>query len=225
MTTQDKVIASFTNKSVDRHNRLIRNRYWQENNIINPDTLLVGDKIIFQQANVINDKVVHQNSDTIRLSKADKTYQKSLQIDFWDCVDTADRPFKVVDPKSLDRFKIVLNKIAQEAKNEKNYGLRTQKWKLFYNIKETFIDVKYTYASTIHKLQGSTYDTVYIDLNEIENMQDKDMMYRLLYVALTRASKNIKILLSDKMETDLREFQSEILDSIDNSFANLNLDL
>ena len=223
--TQDKVIASFTNKSVDTHNKVIRNRYWQEQNITTIPTLLKGDKVIFQQANIINEKVVHQNSDIVKLSKAKKTYQESLQIDFWDCIDLANKPFKVVDPQSSHRFKIVLDKIAQEAKNEKNYGLRTKKWKLFYNIKETFIDVKYTYASTIHKLQGSTYETVYIDLNEIENMQDKDMMFRLLYVALTRASKNIKILLSNQMEIDLINFQSDILNSIDDSFASLKLDL
>ena len=223
--TQDKVIASFTNQSVDTHNRIIRNSYWQEQSVTDIPTLLKGDKVIFQQANIINDKVVHQNSDIVKILQANKTYQESLQINFWDCTDLANRPFKVVDPASSHRFKIVLDKIAQDAKNEKNYGLRTEKWKLFYNIKETFIDVKYTYASTIHKLQGSTYETVYIDLNEIENMQDKDMMYRLLYVAITRASKNIKILLSDKMETDLANFQSNILNSIDNSFASLGLDL
>ena len=35
----DKVIASFTNKSVDTHNRVIRNRYWQEQNITDVPTL------------------------------------------------------------------------------------------------------------------------------------------------------------------------------------------
>ncbi|MCI0501381.1 MAG: ATP-binding domain-containing protein, partial [Epsilonproteobacteria bacterium] len=63
----------------------------------------------------------------------------------------------------------------------------TKLWKLFFQIKELFVDVKYTYASTIHKLQGSTYETIYIDLTDIERMHDKDMMYRLLYVAITRA--------------------------------------
>jgi len=221
----DKVIASFTNKSVDTHNRVIRNRYWQEQNITDVPTLLKGDKVIFQQANIINEKVVHQNSDIVKLSEAKKFYQKSLQINFWDCKDLANRPFKVVDPASSQRFKIVLDKIAKDARAEKNYGTRTEKWKLFYDIKETFIDVKYTYASTIHKLQGSTYDTVYIDLTEIENMNDKDMMFRLLYVAITRASKNVKILLSDEMETNLAQFQADTLNSINSSFANLKLDL
>jgi ATP-dependent exoDNAse (exonuclease V) alpha subunit len=223
--TQDKVIASFTNKSVDTHNNIIRNRYWQEQNITNIPIFLVGDEIIFQEANVINEKIIHQNSDIVKLSLAKKTYQESLQIYFWDCKDLDNKPFKIVDPASTLRFRNVLNKIAKEARAEKNYKLRTTKWKLFYNIKETFVDVKYTYASTIHKLQGSTYETVYIDLNEIENMKDKDMMFRLLYVAITRASKNIKILLPNESEANLINFQSNILNSIDDSFANLGLNI
>ena len=223
--TQDKVIASFTNKSVDTHNKIIRNRYWQERGKENIPTLLEDDKVIFQQANIIDERVVHQNSDIVKLSYAKKIYQESLQINYWDCKDLAQQPFKVVDPASSARFKIVLDKIAKDAKYEKNHQKRVEKWQLFYAIKETFIDVKYTYASTIHKLQGSTYETVYIDLSEIENMKDKDMMFRLLYVAITRASKNVKILLSSEMKTNLADFQAKTLNSIDNAFASLGLDI
>jgi len=224
-STQDKVIASFTNKSVDNHNRIIRNRYWQENGQQEIPTLLKGDKIIFQQANIINEKVIHQNSDIVKLSYAKKMYHTTLKIDYWDCKDLQNKPFKVVDPKSSDRLKVVLDGVAKTAKSEKNFTKRRETWKLFYSIKDTFIDVKYTYASTIHKLQGSTYETVYIDLSEIENMQDKDMMFRLLYVAITRASKNVKILLSSEMETNLADFQANTLNSIDDTFASLGLNL
>lgn len=223
--TNDKVIASFTNKSVDNHNRTIRNRYWNVKNTTNPNKLLKGDRVIFQQANIINEKVVHQNSDIVELSYATKLYEKTLQVDYWACKDLANKPFKVIDPTSMDRFNIVHQKIADEAKVEKNYGKRTKLWKLFYSIKETFIDVKYTFASTIHKLQGSTYDTVYIDLREIESMSDKDMMYRLLYVAITRASSHVKILLPSNIDESLALIQEETIGSFDSMFNELGLDL
>lgn len=222
---KDKIIASFTNKSVDEHNRIVRKRYWEAKSQRNIPTLLKGDQVIFQQANIINDKVIHQNSDIVELSYAEKVYQETLQVDYWDCKDLANKPFKVIDPTSMERFKIVLNKLANDAKNDKNYGTRTKKWKLFYAIKDTFIDVKYTYASTIHKLQGSTYDTVYIDLRDIESMQNKDMMFRLLYVAITRASSNIKVLLPNDMDDSLASIQESIINSLDDEFANLGLDL
>ena len=58
-----------------------------------------------------------------------------------------------------------------------------------------FLNLLYIYSSTIHKLQGSTYETSYVnayDLITNPNMS-LDEKYRLLYVAITRASKDIKI--------------------------------
>ena len=222
---KDKVIASFTNKSVEKHNKVIRSRYWEAQNVMNPDTLLIGDKVIFQEANVINEIVIHQNSDIVEISSANKFFQENLQVYFWDCRDLNGKPFKVIDPDSKGRFTMVLNKLAKDAKYEKNYQERSKKWKLFFNIKDMFVDVKYIYASTIHKLQGSTYETVYIDLSEIEKMADKDMMYRLLYVAITRASKDVKILLPNNENMMLSEHQDAVLESLDKEFSMLGLDI
>ena len=222
---KDKVIASFTNNSVDHHNRIIRDRYWKEQNVENPEVLLQGDTVIFQQSNVINEKIVHQNSDIVKLSSASKCYQEKLGIEYWTCQDLSNRPFNVIDPKSVERFKIVLNKIAKEAKCEKNTELRTQKWKFFYQIKELFVDVKYVYASTIHKLQGSTYRSVYIDLRDIENMKNKDMMFRLLYVAITRASEEVKILLPNAVDSSLTRHHANVFNNIDNQLNMFGMNL
>lgn len=222
---QDKIVASFTNSSVEYHNRIIRDRYWKAQGEQNPLVLLKGDKVIFQETNIIDKKIIHQNSDIVELSHATKVHQESLQIDFWDCKDLTNRPFKVIDPESKERFKMILNKLASSAKIEKNYAERTKKWKLFYDIKELFVDVKYTYASTIHKLQGSTYESVYIDLRQIENMSNKDMLFRLLYVAITRASSTVKILLPNGTDISLVHYQNNILNSIDSQFKNIGFEL
>ncbi len=139
-------------------------------------------------------------------------------------MDLNNKPFKVIDLDSKTRFKNILDDIAKSAKSEKNYTERTKKWKFFFELKELFVDVKYTYASTIHKLQGSTYETVYIDLSEIENMKDKDMMFRLLYVAITRASTNIKVLLPTNEDTTLIDIQNNVLNSLDSRLDTLGID-
>lgn len=222
---QDKVIASFTNSSVDAHNRVIRGRYWEAQNVIDTPVLLIGDKVIFQQANIIDEKVVHQNSDIVKLSSAEKNFHPTLKVEFWDCRDLNNKPFKVIDPSSHIQLKTALDKVAKMAKEEKEYRKRTEMWKMFYNIKEMFVDVKYTFASTIHKLQGSTYETVYIDLRDIETMKEKDMMYRLLYVAITRASHNIKILMPDSENNTLASHQDKILSSLDKRFEMFGVEL
>jgi ATP-dependent exoDNAse (exonuclease V) alpha subunit len=72
-------------------------------------------------------------------------------------------------------------------------------WRKYFAIKNSFADLKYIYSSTIHKLQGSTYDSLYIDLASIVglsvNPEKTDLAYRLAYVTVTRARKDIKVLL------------------------------
>ena len=54
-------------------------------------------------------------------------------------------------------------------------------------IENHYVDLRLAYASTVNKAQGSTYDNVYIDLNDIGKCYDKDQVRRMLYVALSRA--------------------------------------
>ena len=91
-----------------------------------------------------------------------------------------------------------------------------------------FADVQHVFSSTIHKLQGSTYDTSYVDIFSLvdnEYLSD-DEKYRLIYVAITRARKNIKIFIS-KFDTDIEE--QKIINSvqkhnkIDNMLKNIFL--
>ena len=54
-----------------------------------------------------------------------------------------------------------------------------------------YVDLRLMYASTVNKSQGSTYDTVYIDLNDIGKCRDRDQVKRMLYVAVSRARNKV----------------------------------
>ena len=131
-------------------------------------------------------------------------------------------PFNVLDPQSESLYKMLLSKQATKAKQTKNNQERYNEWKKFFAFKEFFADVKYTFSSTIHKLQGSTYDTVYVDLvslaQSFEYTKDKDLFYRLIYVALTRAAKHIKILLPQNDSYMHYEKQKDMLVNMDFDF-------
>lgn len=60
-------------------------------------------------------------------------------------------------------------------------------------IKENILDPRFYYSSTIHSAQGSTYDNVYIDLNDIMKGRGatKETKNKLLYVAISRAKNKI----------------------------------
>jgi hypothetical protein len=49
------------------------------------------------------------------------------------------------------------------------------------------------HVSTVHKSQGSTYPTVFLDMTDFSKCRDKDTLHRLLYVAASRASHNLFI--------------------------------
>lgn len=58
-------------------------------------------------------------------------------------------------------------------------------------VKNTWVDLRPVFAQTINKSQGSTYRRVYIDLADIGFCRSKEMLMRLLYVACSRAQKQL----------------------------------
>ena len=217
--TSEQVVASFRNADVDSYNRIIRTKYWNEKGKTDLPTLLAGDKIVFQSAYSIGGVLKYSNNDEITLSFAEKKHSDILHIDYWECKDADESELqeiiRIVDPQSVSVFNDKLTMIAKRARKEKDYKKRKEMWKTFFELKEFFADVKHTFASTIHKLQGSTYETVYIDLFSLANNKyiNFDQLYRLVYVAMTRASKDIKILIP--------AFNSVNIESIEDDFQAL----
>lgn len=194
---KDKNIAiSYTNDQVDEQNRLIRFKYWKDKEILATDAIIVGEILVFNET--YGKKF--QNSEVVTVTKAEKLFDSNIRIYYWECLDQLGRSFKVIDPSHKIAYNDYLIKIADEAKKISTLDseARKKKWRHYFATKETYADVKYIFASTIHKVQGSTYDTAYISVSSMASMinrNDHNMAYRLLYVAVTRASKEIKILL------------------------------
>ena len=64
----------------------------------------------------------------------------------------------------------------------------------FFTLKHYFAEVDFGYAVTIHKSQGSTYQKVFIHNDYFNNKAER---LQLLYVAVTRATKEVHHLLVD----------------------------
>jgi ATP-dependent exoDNAse (exonuclease V) alpha subunit len=58
--------------------------------------------------------------------------------------------------------------------------------------------MNYGYSINIYKAQGSTYDEIYIYLDDIINLKPVDLKdkYKALYTAMTRAKNKVHILLT-----------------------------
>lgn len=54
-----------------------------------------------------------------------------------------------------------------------------------------WIDLRAVYASTVNKAQGSTYDKVFIDLDDMKRCTNGNTLARMLYVAVSRARNRV----------------------------------
>lgn len=60
-------------------------------------------------------------------------------------------------------------------------------------IESAWADLRAVYAQTVNKSQGSTYDKVFIDLDDIGRCNSADTMARMLYVAVSRARTQVTL--------------------------------
>jgi len=59
-------------------------------------------------------------------------------------------------------------------------------------LKKGIAELRHPWAMTVHKAQGSTYDTIFIDWNDLRGINEVDFP-RILYTAVTRPSKYLAI--------------------------------
>lgn len=194
---QDNIIASYTNETVDKYNKAVRKKYWSDKGVSELEYIMENDIVIFQDAHIEDDTIIHNNNDIVTIKSCEKIFDNDICCWYWDCRDEEDLGFKVIDPISRMNYDKYLNMLSSSANRAEELQKR-QIWEQYYRVKGTYQNIKYSYASTVHKLQGSTFEHCYIDMREMRRFyefQDKSFIYRLLYVAVTRASKDIKILL------------------------------
>jgi hypothetical protein len=72
----------------------------------------------------------------------------------------------------------------------KYYG-QTKNFERKYFLKNNFADLRPRDASTVHKSQGSTYETVFVDLGNISTCNIPSLTARMLYVAFSRARSRV----------------------------------
>lgn len=102
---------------------------------------------------------------------------------------------KLKDIKSsIHNIKAYICKDMKSKTYAKNLFIINRLWEYFYfNYIDLFADISYGYCLTVHKSQGSTFDDVYVDSRNILGFQNDDSL-NCLYTAITRASKNINLL-------------------------------
>lgn len=91
----------------------------------------------------------------------------------------------VLHAQSAAAFHKKLSDLADYAKTNR------RPWKDYWAFKEAFHSIRYGYAITAHRAQGSTYDKVFVNTADILANRNRQEAFRCLYVACTRPRKQL----------------------------------
>lgn len=170
-TGMSKVLA-WRNKTVTKYNNLI----FQNLN---------------QRAEFITGDVVISNHAVGLYIKTDAELEilKAKPTTMLDCKGNL---YVVETPSGVTTQVFVPSKITDYTR-AKNKAIKEGQTKDVQTIMDNWADLRPTFASTVNKAQGSTYDKVFIDLADFKAMVHKDpiQLARLLYVAMSRAKYQV----------------------------------
>ena len=97
------------------------------------------------------------------------------------------RTIHVLHEEERERYENALERRRGKAEDDPS------KWDRFFELRERFARVDYAYATTVHRAQGSTYDTVFVDHRDLRVCRGEERG-ALLYVAVTRPSRRLALL-------------------------------
>jgi len=179
-------VIAWTNDAVKEHNLSIRGVLGAD--ITRPFDL--GDTVVVNEAVEKGFTVVLGTGqevivETMRESehpvKGFKEWVVTLQA-----LDLSE-PLRVLDESSRPAYLAELERLRKQCSLSKQ-------WQPFYGLKNYYADLRPPYSITAHKSQGSTFENVFVDLKDIYSNRNQGEADKCYYVAITRASRKVFVL-------------------------------
>ena len=168
---QHSKILAWTNKTVIAYNQFVRNAAQGDPNFQEKDYAVVNSFMVSGKGYSL------KTDQLVQITSIEPTTEHHGVIGNFMTVDHAVRAFQ---PKSL-AAKLQAIKEARAA----------DRLDLVQEMDERWFDLRGAYAQTINKSQGSTYDKVFIDLDDVGRCNNGDDLARMLYVGPSRARHHV----------------------------------
>ena len=183
--TLDARILAYTNKRVVEYNdhvRILRNL---------PDEFTVGEQLVNNTAIPLRRYMLSVEEEVEILSIKPKTVNlwvdnfngQDVEIEVYEC-DIRNRLGMTFTDVKLPKDRAHFAAILKWLSSRKN-------WARFYDLKKKVLDLRQRDGSTVYKAQGSSLDTVFIDVTNISTCHNPSQAARMLYVAASRARKHV----------------------------------
>lgn len=185
-------ILCWTNKRVDFYNTILRHhRYGQD-----ASRFVVNERLISTESVVAPNKkdiILNTATEMVVMAIAEQLYEgyRAYRLTVMPEGYSATRQIFVLHEVDQDRFDRETEQLLQSAKRSPIL------WRKYYDHLETFAQVRPCFALTVHTSQGSTFEEVAIDADDLrkrlrDGTQESLMEYnRLWTVALSRAQRRV----------------------------------
>lgn len=195
-----KVIA-WTNKTVDSFNTLIRKMiYGKGAPKICEGEKLVADSPIVDKERSIGDQILYTNNDEFEVVSYTISenpigfieglkHYKALVVG----EDGKEKIINICHEDAEEDFEAIREYYKKHALANKGSFASSESWRKFYECMELVAQVKYNYAITAHKAQGSTYENVVVMEGDIDKSYNVKERNRIKYTACSRPSKRLYI--------------------------------
>lgn len=184
-------LLAYRNTIVNDYNKIIRTALYG----VNAKRFVRGEWLIAKETWCQNKTSIINNSEEVKIIKAEETTISSFIGDWkvWNLKiknieDTECKYLSVLHESEESRFWAEMENLKIIARQ--NF----RQWHRFYELKEMFAEIDYAYAMTVHKSQGSTMRTIYVDHRDL-NICKNEERQALIYVAVTRPSEKLVILI------------------------------
>lgn len=185
----DIPLCTYTNESAIDYNAMIRKATYFLEATVKP--FYPGERLVANSIVKKGDTIVLTNNEVVRVIEYTEVEYATIP-GYNVIVKGAYNDRTKTDLKSVfvPRTKAAADKVLNQLKNlAKNGG--SGGWLKFYELKQSLGDLRPPFAGTTHKAQGGTYPAVFIDQVNIRQCRNPAVTARLMYVALTRASRNV----------------------------------
>lgn len=197
-------VIAWTNAAVDAYNKIIRQILYKNDLLPN---IMMHERLIIDAPIIKKDRAILNTNDEIKVIGIKVAYEDVKGVDarikYYDTTVRYSTAFfgdmtqniKILHEDSTSEFENLLNLVKEVALKERQGSDQAKMyWIMYYQLRNHFAQVKYSYAITAHKSQGSTYKNTIIDEFDINKNPDTVEKNRILYTAITRAKNNVYIL-------------------------------
>lgn len=176
LADHNKIVA-WGNKTVIQYNDFVRGMFTKSRLLTAGETIVTNKPIIARTSKGAPNETVLK---ILQVSKTETHYGISGNRIYFE-----NSPLTAFQPHNLDDVERELNYRRKEAKSGKS------SWAPFFEIEQFFADLRPVHASTVYKAQGSTYETVFVNLNDIGKCHVSSTVARMVNVAATRAKTKV----------------------------------